>query len=498
MDDTPAVPPEIMLLPDNFRIFNIYKMSSWSRAIVVPLSVIWASKPSCPVPDFAAIPGLHVRRTEHHVERTRHERRWRAFFTRIDHWLKRPRDGQVHTPARQGPGRLRAVDASSAWPSPTASARSSRPSSTRSSPSAASATRWTTRGWSPRSGAREARARGRRDAARAALLLAGLGHGTVIEALSDAGLPPDDPILLKAGRWLLDREVKEVGDWKKACPAAEPGGWYFEYANEWYPDIDDTAEVLMALSRVRFGESEDLARQGAVARGQAWMLAMQNRDGGWGAFDKDNDSEVLTQIPFADHNAMIDPSTRGHHRPRARGVSVIGVPPRTTRPCSAPRTSLTPSSCPTGRGTAAGAATTSTARASPCAASCTSARTCASHASRRPPTGSARTRTPTAAGASCRTPTTTRRPRASGPPHLPDAWALVALFATGDGDSESVHRGIDYLLGTQQYDGSWKDDHWTATGFPKVFYFRYHLYATYFRSSPSRCTRARPESGRRA
>ena len=91
-----------------------------------------------------------------------------------------------------------------------------------------------------------------------------------IEALSDAGAAPDDPELLKAGRWLLDKEVKQVGDWKKACPEAEPGGWYFEYANEFYPDTDDTAEVLTALSRVRFpGEAEDLARQGAVARGLA-------------------------------------------------------------------------------------------------------------------------------------------------------------------------------------------------------------------------------------
>ena len=111
-------------------------------------------------------------------------------------------------------------------------------------------------------------------------------------------------------------------------PYLPVAAWYFEYANEWYPDTDDTAEVLTALSRVRFpGESEDLAREGAVARGQAWMLAMQNRDGGWGAFDKDCDSEVLTYIPFADHNAMIDPSCEDITGRALEAFHSIGVPP---------------------------------------------------------------------------------------------------------------------------------------------------------------------------
>ena len=95
--------------------------------------------------------------------------------------------------------------------------------------------------------------------------------------------------------------------------------------------------------------------------------------------------------------------------------------------------------------------------------------------------GSARGRTRTAAGASCRTPTTIRRLKAVGPSTPSQtAWALMALFATGDDRSECVRRGVDYLLATQQYDGSWRDEHWTGTGFPKVFYLRYHLYATYF------------------
>ena len=241
----------------------------------------------------------------------------------------------------------------------------------------------------------------------------------VIEALSDAGLAPDDPILLKAGRWLLDREVKEVGDWKRACPAAEPGGWYFEYANEWYPDTDDTAEVLTALSRVHFpGESEDLAREGAVARGQAWMLAMQNRDGGWGAFDKDCDSEVLTYIPFADHNAMIDPSCEDITGRALEAFHSIGVPPGHPAVRRA-ADFIDAKQLPDGTWYGRWGCNYIYGSFLALRGLCTPARTCASRAFRRRPTGSARTRTPTAAGASCRTPTTTRRPRASGPRRRP-------------------------------------------------------------------------------
>ena len=117
-----------------------------------------------------------------------------------------------------------------------------------------------------------------------------------IEALSDAGLPRRrSGSCSRPAAGCSTRRSRKSATGRRPAPAAEPGGWYFEYANEFYPDTDDTAEVLTALSRVRFpGESEDLARQGAVARGLAWLLAMQNRDGGWGAFDRDCDNEVLT------------------------------------------------------------------------------------------------------------------------------------------------------------------------------------------------------------
>ncbi len=151
-----------------------------------------------------------------------------------------------------------------------------------------------------------------------------------MRALAASGLRGDDRAMVRASRWLLDRQIDRAGDWS-ATVAAEPGGWCFEYRNDHYPDADDTAMVLMAMKEqfdersasdvlpasLRLVEEEEDVEESAVLedaveairRGEAWLLAMQNKDGGWGAFDRDNDREFLRYVPLADHNAMIDPST---------------------------------------------------------------------------------------------------------------------------------------------------------------------------------------------
>src|SRR6202007_484462 len=128
-------------------------------------------------------------------------------------------------------------------------------------------------------------------------------------ALEEAGLPPEHPALVKAADWILSKQILGPGDWQVKNKDAEPGGWAFEFRNDYYPDVDDTAFVLMALQRVKFPDEKRM--EGALRRGIQWLLSMQNRDGGWGAFDRDNDRQLLCNIPFADHNAMIDPSTAG-------------------------------------------------------------------------------------------------------------------------------------------------------------------------------------------
>src|SRR5208282_3075553 len=138
-----------------------------------------------------------------------------------------------------------------------------------------------------------------------------------LNALADAGIPGWHPAVARGAKWLFEREVRRPGDWSVQNPALEPSGWYFEYQNGFYPDTDDTAMVLMALAKTGHafeGNEPDGAAWGAprwkppATRAVRWLLGMQNRDGGWAAFDRDVDRELLTRVPFADHNAMLDPS----------------------------------------------------------------------------------------------------------------------------------------------------------------------------------------------
>ncbi len=122
-------------------------------------------------------------------------------------------------------------------------------------------------------------------------------------ALADAGLPPDHPALVQAGGWVLDEEIRGPGDWQVRRPGLAPGGWAFEFDNDIYPDVDDTAEVLLALRQAALGPGGEQARQ----RGIAWLAGMQSKDGGWGAFDADNTRRLVTRLPFCDFGEVIDP-----------------------------------------------------------------------------------------------------------------------------------------------------------------------------------------------
>ena len=126
-----------------------------------------------------------------------------------------------------------------------------------------------------------------------------------VYALGEAGVPRNDPRMLKAVDWMLAKEVRHKGDWAVKVPNTEPGGWYFEFNNEFYPDTDDTAQVLLALSKV--DNPRERYQHQVAQRAIEWEFAMQCRNGGWGSFDKDNTKMIFQYIPFADHNAMLDP-----------------------------------------------------------------------------------------------------------------------------------------------------------------------------------------------
>ena len=309
-----------------------------------------------------------------------------------------------------------------------------------------------------------------------------------VYALGEAGVPRNDPRMLKAADWMLSKEVRHKGDWAVKVPKTEPGGWYFEFNNEFYPDTDDTAQVLLALSKV--DNPRERYQHQVAQRAIEWEFAMQCRNGGWGSFDKDNTKMIFQYIPFADHNAMLDPPTVDITGRMLEMLACYGYTRDDKRVEKAIKfifSEQEPDGSWFGRWGVnyhlrhvSGAARTGGDRVS-----ITSSRKCSRRRS-----GSAWCRTPTAAGARPAAATTTRTRAAMGPSTPSQtAWALLGLLAAGDDRSDSIAKGVRWLFdpaetGRQlgRVDGRGRDATgiFTGTGFPKVFYLAYTMYRHYF------------------
>jgi squalene-hopene/tetraprenyl-beta-curcumene cyclase len=481
-DRCPAVPPELVLLPDRFPL-SIYRMSSWSRAIVVPLSIIWARKPSHAVAAEAGIrelfrtaPGPAPR-----AARSRRERSWRAFFAGLDRALKqierlpwKPlRAAALREAAAWTEARLPDSDGLGAIFPPIVNTIFA----VRALGIPADDPRITSQLEELEKLTIEEETTLRVQPCFSAVWDTALG----IHALRESGVAEDDPRLLTAAGWLIDREVRVAGDWARNVPDTPPSGWFFEYRNAFYPDTDDTAEVLAALARVRFPDrGKDARRAEALRRGLAWQIAMQNADGGWGAFDRGCDSDVLTFVPFADHNAMIDPSCEDITGRTLDALGRLGTPEGDAasrrgveflhRKRDADGTWYGRWGCNYLYGT--WLALRGLRRAGEPLSSPSFSEAAAWVRGRQ-----------NADGGWGELPLSYDDPAAKGiGPSTPSqtAWALLALFCAGDAESASVRRGIEHLVDAQHRDGSWEDPFWTGTGFPKVFYLKYHLYATFF------------------
>jgi squalene-hopene/tetraprenyl-beta-curcumene cyclase len=472
----PAVLPEIILLPRWFYI-NIYEMSSWSRAIIVPLSVIRAHKPRCAVPEHANIPELYSDKSVppksglwanlfHALDRgLRMLERWAPVkptrsmaLKECEKWILERLEGSdglgaIFPPIVNTIIALRCLGYPQDHPTVQGQIRELQKLEIEDdeivkvqpcfSPT------WDT--------------------------------ALAVNALVESGLDSDHPDLQRAASWLLGKRGTPTGDWRVKVEGVEKPGWYFEYANPYYPDCDTTSKVITALSKVRLpDDDQEAAKERAIHEGHEWHVSMQNADGGWGAFDKDCNKEILCHVPFADHNAMIDPSTSdltargletlaalGHDRefPAARraidfllaeqetdgswygrwgcnylygtwlalwGLKSIG---HDTRGVAFRRAARWLKECQSADG---GWGELPLSYEDP------------SHKGRGPSTASQ------------------------------TAWAVMGLLAADEGDSEAVRRGVEYLTTNQEEDGSWEEEFWTGTGFPSVFYLRYHLYRIYF------------------
>ncbi|MFE7133591.1 squalene--hopene cyclase, partial [Streptomyces sp. NPDC057638] len=296
-------------------------------------------------------------------------------------------------------------------------------------------------------------------------------------ALADAGLPGDHPALVKAADWMLGEEIVRDGDWKVRRPGLRPGGWAFEFHNSTYPDIDDTAEVILALRRVRHPEPARM--NAAVARAGRWTLGMQSRDGGWGAFDADNTSPFPNRLPFCDFGEVVDPPSADVTAHVLEMLAHEGGAdhPRARRGLEWLLAHQEPHGAWFGRwGTnfvyGTGSVVPALTAAGLPVAHPAIRRAVAWLESVQNEDGgwgedqrSYREEEWVGQGASTASQT---------------AWALMALLEAGEGEGKAAERGIRYLVETQRPDGSWDEPYFTGTGFPWDFSINYHLYRAVF------------------
>ena len=496
-DAVPAIPPEIVLFP-NWFYFNIYEISSWSRSILVPLAIIYAKKPFKKIPAEQGIDELFVGGRANSSLRLHMDRKnkvsWRNFFLvmdRVTHWFE-----AVHI----RPLRRLAIRRAEKWMLERLEMTDGLGAIYPAMMNAIIALRCL--GYSE-DDPQVIRARdefeklGIEQAHTQEIPYPTFRMQPCVSpvwdtaqamfALGEAGISRDDPRMVKAADWILSKEVRHKGDWAVKVPNTEPGGWYFEFANEFYPDTDDTAQVLLALSKV--DNPRERYQYQVCQRAIEWEMAMQCRNGGWGSFEKDNTKMIFQYIPFADHNAMLDPPTAditgrllemlaayGYTRDDKRvkkaidfifkeqepdgswfgrwgvnylygtylvlrGLEAIGVDrnePQMQQAAEWIRMVQNPDG---GWG-----------------------ETCGSYDD------------PNLRGVGTSTPSQT-------------AWALLGLLAAGDDRSDSIAKGVRWLLERQRPDGSWDESMSegetrqsiiTGTGFPKVFYLAYTMYREYF------------------
>jgi len=474
-----AVPPELILLPRWFYI-NIYEMSSWSRAILIPLSIIWAHRPVCPIPEHAQISELYAA-----DYRSPAGNIWANVFYGIDRGVKLLEKVIEKLPVK--PSRELALKRCEQWILTRLEDSDGLGAIFPGIVNTIIALRLLGYAEDHPAMAKEIDNLERLVIEEDETLRVQPCFSPVWDtalttnALVESGLSPSDPDVLRAARWMLGKRGNGNGDWRIKCANPVKPGWFFEYANPFYPDNDTTAMVLTALTKVSFpDQADEQLKQQAMTEAHSWHLSMQNSDGGWAAFDKDCDKELLTYVPFADHNAMIDPSNEDITARILETFVGLGYS-RSYPPAQRALRFLLERQCADGswygrwgcnylygtwlalwglKSIGEDPASGWGRRAAEWIRNCQNddggwgelpvSYDDATHKGRGPSTASQ------------------------------TAWALLGLMATDDYDSEAVRRGVEYLLAEQREDGSWHEEYWTGTGFPGVFYLRYHLYGTYF------------------
>ncbi len=477
----PTIPVEMVLLP-TWAPFHIYKMSSWSRAMLIPLAIINHFKPTRVLPGEKQLHELYPLGTEHKDFTLPRDGRfftWRNFFLRVDEFLK------ILHPLRFRPMRQRALEEAERWMLERIGEGSDGLATV--FPAMLNCLIALRALGYPKNNPIYVKAA--KDFAglfvddpedfRIQPCLSPVWDTAInIIALAESGVPSDNPALRRASDWLISKEVRLRGDWAANNSHPEASGWAFEYNNVYYPDTDDTAMVLMALRLVKPVDRDAL--DSLFKRAVSWQLSFQCKDGGWAAFDKNVTTPWLEDMPFADHNAILDPTCSDL---TARTLELFGYIHFDSQTRSVKRAiqHLIDTQDDDGswygrwgvnyiygtwqvlRGLAAiGQDMTQDwiLRGRDWLESCQNAdggwgETCGTYDN------------PATKGIGESTASQT-------------AWALMGICAIGDLHRPSIHRGLRFLLDSQKPDGSWEEPQITGTGFPKVFYLKYDMYRQNF------------------
>jgi squalene-hopene/tetraprenyl-beta-curcumene cyclase len=478
--NVPTVPVELILLPRWFPI-HLSKMSYWARTVIVPLLVLAAKQPVARNPRGIHVPELFVAGVPVISPRAPHQSAgWSFFFNTLDKvlkvvpWPKRLRDRAVAKCVSWTTERLNGEDGLGAI-----------------YPAMANSVMMFDVMGVPASDANRAVARKSVE-----LLLVvkddeaycqpcvspvwdtALAAHALMEAKDDAA----DAAVARSLAWLEKRQVLDVkGDWAEERPNVRPGGWAFQYNNAYYPDLDDTAVVVMALDRAKERVAPNADYKMPIARGREWVEGLQSKNGGWGAFDADNAYYYLNNIPFADHGALLDPPTDDVSGRCIGMLAQLGATtddPVMKQGIEFLRKSQLTDGSWFGRwgvnyvyGTWSSLAGLNAAGLPP-----------SDPAMKRAADWLKKIQNEDGGwGEDCDSYKLDYKGYEPAPSTASQtAWALLGLMAAGEVDSASVARGIRYLSDTQTSDGLWPQEHYTGGGFPRVFYLRYHGYPKFF------------------
>ena len=477
----PVMPVELMLLPTWFP-FHLDKISYWGRTVIVPLLVLMAKKPRARNPKEVGVAELFLeppRQLGPTPKAPQQKASWFWFFRVVDDVL---RAAEPWFPKKL---RQRAIDRAVAWVDERLNGEDGLGAIF---PAIANSVMMYDALGVPAEDSRRAIARKSIDK-----LLAVHEDETYcqpcVSPIWDTGLAchallevGGERALAEAKRaldWLIPKQVLDLrGDWIAQRPNVRPGGWAFQYANAHYPDVDDTAMVAMALDRVQDAGQGDYA--GAIDRAREWIVGMQSVNGGWGAFDADNEYYYLNNIPFADHGALLDPPTEDVS---ARCLSMLAQlgdikSAAAERALAYLRRSQRPDGSWYGRwgmnyiyGTWSVLCALNAAAVAPEAPEM-----------RKAVEWLAAIQNPDGGWGEDASSYKLEYHGYEAAPSTASqtAWAVLGLIAAGAPDHPAVARGIKYLADSQGADGFWDEPRYTATGFPRVFYLRYHGYAKYF------------------